>query len=50
MIDDASARRLRSMGRLLVSSGDLSPYGQRLIERLVVEESGIVEPGDEPPP
>jgi hypothetical protein len=40
MIDDDAYRRLTSLGRLLVHEGHLTPYGLRMLDAVVIEESG----------
>ena len=47
MIDSAAYRRITSLGRQLVDSGDLTPTGLRMLDAVVIEESGLwVEEGE----
>lgn len=43
MIDAAAYRRLTSLGRMLVDQGHLTPYGLRMLDALIIEESAYRE-------
>lgn len=43
MIDAAAYRRLTSLARMLVDQGHLTPYGLRMLDALVIEESAYRE-------
>jgi hypothetical protein len=40
IIDPVAYRHITSLGRLLVDEGHLTPYGLRMLDAVVIEESG----------
>jgi hypothetical protein len=40
VIDAIAYRHITSLGRLLVDEGHLTPYGLRMLDAVVIEESG----------